>query len=201
MTFILLLLIGYLIGSIPCSYLSMRLLIGRDIRKLGTGQATVTAVLMHGGKRAGVIALLGEILKGVACVFVANALVGQNWAILVILVGAVYGCSWSVWLRGGGGQGLTTGMSGLVLMNVLAVLIMGAWYGIALGTTRHRILSNRLFRLSVPVALASWYWSWEYALAGSFLVLPSFIKEFSRGDDVVKAREAQGVGQNSIGAG
>ena len=201
MTFILLLLIGYLIGSIPCSYLSMRLLTGRDIRKLGTGQATVTAVVMHGGKRAGAIALLGEILKGVACVFVANALVGQNWGILVILVGAVYGCSWSVWLRGGGGQGLTTGMSGLVLMNVLAVLIMGAWYGLALGITRHRILSNRLFRLSVPVVLASWYWSWEYALAGSFLVLPSFIKEHSRGDDVVKAREAQGVGQNSIGAG
>lgn len=201
MTFLLLILIGYLIGSIPCSYLSMRLFTGRDIRKLGTGQATVTAVLMHGGKRAGAVSLLGEILKGVACVFIANALVGQNWAILVILVGAVYGCSWSVWLRGGGGQGLTTGMSGLVMMNVLTVLIMGAWYGLALGTTRHRLLSNRLFRLSVPVVLASWYWSWEYALAGSFLVLPSFIKEHSRGDDVVKARETEGVGHNSVGVG
>jgi glycerol-3-phosphate acyltransferase PlsY len=200
MAFLLLVLIGYLVGSIPCSYLSMRLFTGRDIRALGTGQATVTAVAMHGGRFAATAALLGEILKGVACVFIANALVGENWAILVILIAAVVGCSWSVWLRGGGGQGLTIAMSGLVLMNVLAVLIMAVLYLVPLVTTKRRIMSNRLFRLSLPIVLVSWYGSWEYFLAGSFLVLPSFIKEMSKGDDVVVARGAQGVGHNGVGA-
>jgi glycerol-3-phosphate acyltransferase PlsY len=57
-TFISLVLIGYFIGSIPSSYISMRFFTGKDIRKLGTGNATVTAVLMYGGKRPAIIAAL-----------------------------------------------------------------------------------------------------------------------------------------------
>ena len=96
--FILLILIGYLVGSIPASYLAMRLFTGKDLRKLGTGNATLTAVFLHGGKRPGIVALLGEIAKAGVCVLVAHFMVGETWASMVILVTAVYGCSWSIWL-------------------------------------------------------------------------------------------------------
>lgn len=193
LTFVILVLIGYLIGSIPSSYLSMRLFTGKDIRTIGTGNATVTAVLMHGGKRPALVAFLAEITKGGICILIAYLTVGELWAYFVILVAAVFGCSWSIWLRGGGGQGMTIGMSGLVLINVLAVLIMAAWYIIPLVVTRRHVLSNRLFRISVPVVLGLWYTSWEYALAGCLLVMPSFVKELRTGDDIVKARKADGV--------
>jgi acyl phosphate:glycerol-3-phosphate acyltransferase len=193
LTFIILVLIGYLIGSIPSSYLSMRLFTGKDIRAIGTGNATVTAVLMHGGKRPALVAFIAEITKGAICILIAYLTVGELWASFVILVAAVFGCSWSIWLRGGGGQGMTIGMSGLVLINVLAVLIMAAWYIIPLVVTRRHVLSNRLFRISVPVVLGLWYTSWEYALAGCLLVMPSFVKELRTGDDIVKARKADGV--------
>ena len=193
LTFIILVLIGYLIGSIPSSYLSMRLFTGKDIRAVGTGNATVTAVLMHGGKRPALVAFIAEITKGAICILIAYLTVGELWASFVILVAAVFGCSWSIWLRGGGGQGMTIGMSGLVLINVLAVLIMAAWYIIPLVVTRRHVLSNRLFRISVPVVLGLWYTSWEYALAGCLLVMPSFVKELRTGDDIVKARKADGV--------
>jgi len=193
LTFIILVLIGYLIGSIPSSYLSMRLFTGKDIRAVGTGNATVTAVLMHGGKRPALVAFIAEITKGAICILIAYLTVGELWASFVILVAAVFGCSWSIWLRGGGGQGMTIGMSGLVLINVLAVLIMAAWYIIPLVVTRRHVLSNRLFRISVPVVLGLWYTSWEYALAGCLLVMPSFVKELITGDDIVKARKADGV--------
>jgi len=193
LTFIILVLIGYLIGSIPSSYLSMRLFTGKDIRAIGTGNATVTAVLMHGGKRPALVAFIAEITKGAICILIAYLTVGELWASFVILVAAVFGCSWSIWLRGGGGQGMTIGVSGLVLINVLAVLIMAAWYIIPLVVTRRHVLSNRLFRISVPVVLGLWYTSWEYALAGCLLVMPSFVKELRTGDDIVKARKADGV--------
>jgi len=194
LTFVMLVLIGYLIGSIPSSYLSMRAFTGKDIRTMGTGNATVTAVLMHGGKRPALVALVAEIAKAGICILIAYIMVGEIWASLVILVAAVVGCSFSLWLRGGGGQGMTIGVSGLVLINVLAVLIMAAWYILPLVVTRRHVLSNRLFRLSVPVVLGLWYVSWEYALAGCLLVAPSFIKELRAGDDVVEARKADGVG-------
>jgi len=194
LTFIILVLIGYLIGSIPSSFLSMRIFTGKDIRTMGTGNATVTAVLMHGGKRPALAAFLAEIAKGGICILIAWLTVGELWASFAILVAAVFGCSWSIWLKGGGGQGMTIGMSGLVLINVLAVLIMAAWYILPLVVTRRHVMSNRLFRLSVPIVLWLWYSSWEYALAGCLLVMPSFIKELIMGDDIVKARKADGVG-------
>ena len=193
-TFVILILIGYLIGSIPSSYLSMRLFTGKDIRTMGTGNATVTAVLMYGGKRPALAALVAEIVKSAVCVLIAYIMVGEIWASLVIVIAAVFGCSWSLWLKGGGGQGMTIGVSGLVLVNVLAVLIMAAWYILPMVVTRRHVLSNRLFRMAVPIVLWLWYDSWEYALAGCLLVMPSFIKELITGDDVVKARKADGVG-------
>jgi glycerol-3-phosphate acyltransferase PlsY len=189
-TFVLLVLIGYFIGSIPSSYLSMRYFTGKDIRTLGTGNATVTAVLMHGGKRPAIVAIIGEIAKAGICVLIAHVLVGELWASFVILVAAVFGCSWSIWLKGGGGQGLSVGISGLVLVNVLVVLIMAAWYILPMVVTRRHVLSNRLFRISVPAILGLWYTSWEYALAGALLVMPSFFKELMVGDDVIEAKKA-----------
>ncbi len=197
MTFVLLALIGYLIGSIPSSYLSMRYFTGTDIRTLGMGNATVTAVLVHGGRRPALAALVAEMAKGALCVLIAHIMVGEVWAALVILIAAVFGCSWSIWLKGGGGQGLTIAMSGLALLNILAVLIMGAFYLLPMAATKRYLLSNRMFRLSVPVVLALWYGSWEYGLAGGLLVMPSFIKQWATGDDVLEARKAEGVSQGS----
>jgi glycerol-3-phosphate acyltransferase PlsY len=193
-TFIFLVLIGYFIGSIPSSYLSMRFFTGKDIRTMGTGNATVTAVLMYGGKRPAIAAFVAEMAKSAICVLIAFIMVGEIWASLTIVIAAVFGCSWSIWLKGGGGQGMTIGVSGLVLINVLVVLIMAVWYILPMIVTKRHVLSNRLFRASVPIALGLWYTSWQYALAGCLLVMPSFIKELRTGDDVVKARKADGVG-------
>ncbi len=193
-TFIILVLIGYLLGSIPSSYLSMRLFTGKDIRTMGTGNATVTAVLLHGGKRPALLAFLVEIAKAGICVLIAHIMVGELWASFVIVVAAVIGCNWPIWLRRGGGQGMTIGVSGLVLINVLAVLIMAAWYIVPMVITRRHVLSNRLFRISMPIVLWLWYDSWEYALAGCLIVTPSLVKELITGDDVVEARKARGVG-------
>ncbi len=210
MEYVLLALIGYLIGSIPSGYLAMRLFTGQDIRKIGTGNATVTAVLMRGGKRPGIAALLMEMCKSAICVLVARAMVGESAAVLVVLVAAVFGCSWSIWLKGAGGQGLTIGVTGLVLVNVLVVAIMAAFYLISSVLTKRYVLSTRLFRISIPVVLGLWYGvapdlsygvvpgasysAWQGFLAGLLIIAPSFIKERAVGDDVVAARKAGGAG-------
>ena len=65
MMFLFLVLAGFLIGGIPSGYLSMRYFTGADIRTLGTGSATVTAVMIHGGRIPGTVALLLEIAKAI----------------------------------------------------------------------------------------------------------------------------------------
>jgi hypothetical protein len=43
----------------------------------------------------------------------------------------------------------------------------------------------------MPIVLWLWYDSWEYALAGCLIVMPSLVKELVTGDDVVEARKAR----------
>jgi glycerol-3-phosphate acyltransferase PlsY len=200
MMFFFLMLIGYVIGSIPSGYLAMRCFTGTDIRTLGTGSATVTAVALHGGRRPATAAFLLEVAKAIACVMIARQLVNEDWATMVILVAAVVGCSWSIWLRGGGGQGLTIGISGMVLRNVLPVLIMSLFYLLPLAVTRRHVLSNRVFRMSLPAILGLWYGSWEWFLAGLLIVVPSFVKGWIFGDDVEEVRKAGDVGHSSARA-
>jgi glycerol-3-phosphate acyltransferase PlsY len=200
MMVVLLVLIGYLVGSIPSGYLTMRYFTGADIRSLGTGSATVTAVALHGGRRPAAVAFLLEIAKAIACVMIARHLVGEDWATMVILVAAVFGCSWSLWLRGGGGQGLTIGISGLVLRNVLPVLIMSIFYLLPLVVTKKHVLSNRMFRFSLPPILGLWYTSWEWFLVGLLMVVPSVVKGWIFGDDVEEAGKAESMGHSNVGA-
>jgi glycerol-3-phosphate acyltransferase PlsY len=156
--------------------------------------------MIHGGKLPGITALLLEISKGIICFVLAHYLVGETWATLVLLVAAVFGCNWSVWLRGGGGQGLTIGISGLVLLDPRPILIMAVFYLLPMLTTKRHLLSNRLFRLSLPIILLIWYGSWEHFLAGFLIVIPSFIKGWIYGDDVVEAKKADSVNHSGAGA-
>jgi glycerol-3-phosphate acyltransferase PlsY len=90
--------IGYLIGSIPTANIVMQLFRQQDLRELGTGNVTSTAVILHGGRLPGALSLAGEIVKTFVCIFVAHFLVGELWSYLVILVAASLGQMWSVWL-------------------------------------------------------------------------------------------------------
>jgi glycerol-3-phosphate acyltransferase PlsY len=90
--------IGYLLGSIPPANIMMHLWKKQDLRKLGTGNVTSTAVIIHAGKLPGTLSLLGEVFKTFLCLFIAYLLVGELWAYLVMLVSAAVGEIWSIWL-------------------------------------------------------------------------------------------------------
>jgi len=199
MQFVLLVLIGYLIGSIPTSYLSMRLFTGKDLRKLGTGNATVTAAFIHGGRKPGTVAFVVEMAKAGVCLLIAHAMVGETWASLTILVAAVIGCNWPIWLRRAGGQGQTIGMVGLVILAPIAMLVAASTYVLPQLVTRKHLLSNMLFHLGLPLILWLMGGSWEWGLAGFLIVAPFLIKQWTAGDDVVRAREAHNVGHNEAG--
>ncbi len=199
MQFLLLAFIGYLIGSIPGSYLVMRLSSGKDLRRLGTGNATVTAVFIHGGRIPGIVSLVAEMAKAGICLIVADVLIGEVWASLTIIVAAVLGCNWSVWLRGSGGQGQTIGMVGLVILAPVAMLVVAAFYLVPLVVTRRYMLSNMLFHLVLPIVLWQMQGSWQWGLAGFLIVAPFFLKQWLVGDDVVSTRETQAVGHNGAG--
>ena len=179
----------------------MRSYTGKDIRRLGTGDATATAVAKHAGKRPAALAVLAEFTKAAVLILIAQVWVGEPWAGLVILTAGVLGSSWSIWLKGGGGQGQSMMCVGLLMLSPVALLIAGAFYLVPMAITRRHHLSDHVFRFSIPVALWLWNGSWEWGLVGTLLVAPPVIKQWRRGDDVLEASEAREIGHDGIGAG
>ncbi len=121
--------ISYLIGSIPTAFIFGKLLKGIDIRNFGSGNVGATNALRVLGKRAGVLVLFLDIVKGIIPLFIAQKMLsrtGLSPEILLILMGVscICGHNWTIFLNFKGGKGIAT---------TLGVLIGLAWNTPGLG--------------------------------------------------------------------
>jgi glycerol-3-phosphate acyltransferase PlsY len=114
---------AYLVGSIPWSYLIVRVLQGLDIRALGSGNVGATNVLRTAGKGAGIAALLLDAGKGVAVVLVTRALDAPPYVVCVSAVAVVLGHVFPVFLRFRGGKGVATAAGALGALAPLALAL------------------------------------------------------------------------------
>jgi glycerol-3-phosphate acyltransferase PlsY len=189
--------IGYLIGSIPTANIMMRLFRNEDLRRVGTGNVTSTAVWIHAGRLPGILSLLGEILKTFVCLFIAYLLVNQLWAYLVMLVSAVVGQIWSVWLKGAGGRGQTMFVTGFLVLCPVPFLVAVLTFAGALLVTKRLNLSNQVFHLVAPLTLllgvfinplpfGLGYHSWAYAIVGLIFCGLFFLKHRMECDDIIQ---------------
>ncbi|MFT4057335.1 MAG: glycerol-3-phosphate 1-O-acyltransferase PlsY [Novosphingobium sp.] len=106
MTWILPLVLGYLLGSVPFGLILTRVTGAGDLRSIGSGNIGATNVLRTGRKGLAAATLLLDLLKGLAAVLIA-AQVWPEWAPLAAL-GAFLGHCFPVWLRFKGGKGVAT---------------------------------------------------------------------------------------------
>jgi glycerol-3-phosphate acyltransferase PlsY len=96
---ILIMLIGYLIGSIPNGYLVIKLFKRQDITKIGSGRTGGTNAMRAGGVGLGFITAVLDILKGFFAVWIARWLMPQAvWPQVLAGIAAVFGHNWSIWL-------------------------------------------------------------------------------------------------------
>jgi glycerol-3-phosphate acyltransferase PlsY len=127
-----LVLVGYLLGSIPAGYIAGRIA-GIDIRKEGSGNPGATNVVRVLGKRYGYPVFVVDVLKGLIPVILANTLIRNTGNIDgdlgAVLAGtaAVLGHTFPVWLRFKGGKGVATTVgviAGLMPLAALGLLII-----------------------------------------------------------------------------
>lgn len=152
---IILSLTGYLLGSIPFGIILAR--INKiDLREHGSGNIGATNVARTLGKRAGVLTLAGDALKGVAAVALADALLTHPWDIAAVGLCAFLGHLFSVFLKFRGGKGVATGLGVFLYLMPLATLTSMAVFGITLWLWRYVSASSMIAAASIP-ALAYVY--------------------------------------------
>ncbi len=150
---VVMLLVGYLLGSIPFGLIVTRLGGAGDLRAIGSGNIGTTNVLRTGRRGLAVLTLLLDGGKGAAAVLLAKAVAPDCAAIAA--AAAFFGHLYPIWLRFRGGKGVAT-MLGLALAMDwrigLAVAIV--WLGGAM-ITRFSSMGGMLSAVAAPLAAAA----------------------------------------------
>lgn len=175
-----LVLLGYLIGSIPFGLIIVKLKTGKDIRNVESGRTGGTNALRAAGFWAGLGTAIMDILKGAAAVWIAQALTSSEWVHVLAPVGAILGHNYSAYLpefdengkfkrlRGGAGGGPAAGGAlGLWPQAGLIVILAGAVVFFGLGYASVTTISVGLTAIIV-FAVRAWLGEspWIYVLYG-----------------------------------
>lgn len=154
MNYAALLVVAYLVGSIPSGLAVGRLLRGVDVRQFGSGRTGMTNVLRTLGWKAAALVLALDALKGVAAVLLARVLVGTPLAESLAILTAILGHVWPVFARFRGGRGIATAEGGLLTLAPWVGVLAMATFAPVLYFTRYVSLSSIVGVGTGAVALA-----------------------------------------------
>lgn len=153
MTVTLLIVAGYLLGSIPNGLLIARIH-GVDLRKVGSGNIGATNVFRSIGRGWGLVVFFLDALKGFLPAFVFPRLLDfpPSWLGLACGMAAVCGHNWPVWLGFKGGKGVATSAGMLLGIAPDAAGIGFAVFAVGLAVTRIVSVGSILAAVAVPTA-------------------------------------------------
>jgi acyl phosphate:glycerol-3-phosphate acyltransferase len=180
---VLLLMTGYLLGSLPTGYLAGRCLAGIDIRSEGSGSTGATNVLRVLGKGPALVVFVVDVAKGALAVVLARAVLeplGQPlgsdaWALDTVVVAsglaALAGHSWPIWLGGRGGKAVATGLGMLLgLATPVGLACFGVFLAV-LSLSRIVSLSSVVAAIALPLLMLAWFAGAGMGLRWPYLVL------------------------------
>lgn len=137
---IVILVLAYVLGSIPSGLLVSWLYKLPDPRTIGSGNIGATNMLRFGNKGAALLTLFFDVLKGTLAVIFALISVPSTTQFAGVF--AVVGHIWPIWLLFRGGKGVATAFGVMLILNwILALACLGTWIIFAI-TTRYSSLAS-----------------------------------------------------------
>jgi glycerol-3-phosphate acyltransferase PlsY len=156
----LVLIIAYLLGSIPFGYLVVKAGEGDDIRDQGSGNIGAANVARNAGLVAGVLTLVLDAAKGYAAVLIAERwATGSNstrW-MMASAIAAVVGHMYPVWLGFKGGKGVATSLGVFIPICREAVLIAIVLWILVVAFWRYSSLGSVVAAAALPVLVHLFY--------------------------------------------
>ncbi len=167
--YLLIALIGYLLGSISTGILYSRAL-GRDIRTQGSKNAGATNMARVHGLSKGLITLLGDSLKGVLATLIGLWIAGQTGAMIGGAFAAI-GHMWPVFFDFKGGKGVATLLGVGLVMDPVVLLIALALAILAIALTKYVSVGSMVgvICFTIGVIITQGFWPvglWAGALSG-----------------------------------
>ena len=167
-----LLVLGYLVGSVPTGLLIVKAARGVDIRKYGSGTIGTVNVLRLAGTAPALVVMLVDVLKGFLPTALAAAVDQPAWVPVLAGIASIAGHNWSVFLGFKGGKGVATTLGVLLGLSPSVGLLAAALWVLLVALTRYSSVGSMGAGVSVPVLMAALGQPPEYiafgALAAAF---------------------------------
>ena len=145
----LVILISYLLGSIPFGFLLTKIILKKDIREIGSGNIGATNVLRTGNKIIGYSTLILDILKAVIPILFIKIQFPEFIFIssLAVFLGHVF----PIWLKFNGGKGVATYVGILFCINyILGFFFIATWL-VVFFISKYSSLSSLLASFIIPI--------------------------------------------------
>ena len=141
--------ISYLLGSIPFGLILTKIFLKKDIRKIGSGNIGATNALRTGNKAIGYSTLILDILKAVIPVIYVKIYYTDYLYIssLCVFLGHVF----PIWLKFKGGKGVATYVGILCCLNIFLGISFGIIWFIVFFISKYSSLSSLLGALLIPI--------------------------------------------------
>ena len=184
-------LIGYLLGSIPFGLIVSKLSTKTDIRQIGSGKTGATNVLRTAGKKAAALVLILDLAKGALAVLIAGLIFGKGYIVVgghslwltpsaqvLAAVAAISGHTWPIFVKFKGGRGVATFLGGMLFLCPPAALFGGEVLIIGAGLTRYMSLGSiagavSTYAILVPLTIMNGFpvEYLVYSLIGSIFII------------------------------
>jgi len=161
--------LAYLIGSISTAIITCKIMGLEDPRKIGSHNPGATNVLRHGGKKAGIITLTGDMLKGLIPVLLVSQFQADALSIAVVGLSAFLGHLFPVYYGFKGGKGVATYYGVIFGANWLVGLIaVSIWLAVAV-LMKISSLSALISIFATPFIL--WYFTHSLELTSVVAIM------------------------------
>jgi len=216
--FVTVVLIGYLLGSIPFGLLISKRSGKVDVRQYGSGKIGATNVLRTAGRKAAALAVALDISKGALAVVLAGLIVSRSYLIVggfglgalvaqvLAALAAMAGHNWPVFLKFHGGRGVATFMGGLIALCPVAAIFGGEILIIGAGLTKFASVGSiagtvGTYAILVPLTIMNGFpiEYLAYALIGTVIIIVMHrdnIKRLVSGKERKLGEKAEGVGSS-----
>jgi len=159
---------AYCVGSLSSAIITCKIMGLPDPRSQGSGNPGATNVLRFGGKKAAIITLTCDVLKGILPVLIGKLLGYDAFTLACIAVAAFLGHLYPIFFKFQGGKGVATAFGCLVTLSCpLGFSILAAWLVMAI-LFRYSSLSALMAALLAP--FFAWYFTnVDYTVAASIM--------------------------------
>ena len=145
---------AYLLGSVPFAMISSKVFGLADPRSYGSGNPGATNVLRSGNKKAALMTLIGDALKGTLAVVIAQQAGLSETVVALVALAVFLGHLYPIFLKFKGGKGVATAAGVLLALDpVLGLATLGVWVLVAY-VSRYSSLAALCAAAAAPIVSA-----------------------------------------------